>query len=163
MAKQPVVPTKPGVQFILWEDLVVIIDDGDGQPSDYEAIRRKFLEQRARFKAGAGCLTIVPVDAKPPSQPARKAMSAALENAPLRCLCWLVEGAGFQGAMVRAVITGLRVVGRFPYPTHVTGDLEEAVLWILPKMEGGTERIERAHEAVAAIRAQREANALLSS
>jgi hypothetical protein len=68
---ESVVPTQPGVQFILWEDVFVIIDDGDGQPSDYEALRRKFLEQGSRYKAGAGCLTIVPVDAKPPSQSAR--------------------------------------------------------------------------------------------
>ncbi len=162
MARQPVVPTRSGVQFILWEDIFVIVDNGDGHPSDYEALRRKFFEHGSRYEAGAGCLTIGPVDAKPPSQPVRKAMSAALENAPLRCFCWLVEGSGFQGAMVRAVITGLRIVGRFPYPTHIAGDLEEAILWILPKLEGGAERIERAHEAVAAIRAQRGANALLS-
>ncbi len=163
MAEQPVVVPQRGIQFIFWEDIFVIIDDGYGSPSDYEALRQKFLEQGSRYKAGAGCLTIVPANAKPPSSPpVRKAVSAALEDAPVRCICWLVEGSGFQGAMVRAVVTGLRVVGRFPYPTHIASDLDEAIRWILPRLEGGTDRIERAQDAVATIRAQRGAHSLLS-
>lgn len=143
------------VQFILWEDICVVIDDGGGIPSDYEAIERKFIEQGARFKEGIGCLAIIPVNAKPPPQPIRKAMSAALAGAPLRCCCWFVEGSGFQAAMVRAVITGLRLVSRPPYPTHIASDLEEAIRWILHKLPGGPERIDSARAAAATIQATR--------
>lgn len=159
MADQSVVPPHAGIQIILWEDIFVIIDDGEGNPSDYTRLRPMLVEQGSRYASGVGCLTIVPVDAKPPSQLVRKAVSDALEIAPLRCLCWLVEGSGFQGAMVRAVLTGLRVVGRFRYPTHIAGELEEAIRWILPKLANGAERVEKAHDAAAAIRAKRGAEA----
>jgi hypothetical protein len=144
-----------GVQFILWEDIFVVIDDGGGIPSDYLAIERKIIEQGVRFKEGIGCLAIIPVNARPPPQATRKAMTAAIEGAPLRCFCWFVEGSGFQAATVRAVITGLRLVSRPSYPTHVASDLEEAIRWILCALKGGDDRIESAPLAAATIRAKR--------
>jgi hypothetical protein len=102
-----------------------------------------------------GCLVIIPVDAKPPSEPVREAMKAALAVLRLRCLCWLVEGAGFQAAMVRGVLTGLRLVANRSYATHVSRDLEEALTWILPHLEGGSKRIEAVSRGAAIIRARR--------
>jgi hypothetical protein len=157
MTQPFVAPAPPWLKFILWEDIFVVIDDGAGRPADYEVLHGMLVEQSSRYTAGLACLTIIPVDAKPPSQAARKAMNAALETAPLRCLCWLVEGSGFQAAMVRAVLTGLRVLGRPPYATHIAGDLEQALRWLLSNLDGGSTRIERAHEAAETIRAKRAA------
>jgi hypothetical protein len=155
VTQRAVGPAQSSVQIILWEDIFVIIDDGSGLASDYEAIQRMVAEQSLRHTAGLGCLTIVPCNAKPPSQEVRKWLNVALETAPLRCICWVVEGAGFQAAMVRAVITGLRFVRHPPYPTHIAGDVDQALRWILPCLEGGAKRIDGALEAGEAIRAKR--------
>lgn len=162
MSEQAVPPAQSGIQIILWEDIFVIIDDGSGRPSDYEVLHRMLVEQGSRYKAGLGCLTIVPANAKPPSPAVRKAMKAALESAPLRCLCWFIEGSGFAAAMVHAVLTGLRFISRPPYPTHIASDLEEGLRWILPNLEGGSRRIESAHEAAKTIRAKRASGVLQS-
>jgi hypothetical protein len=143
------------VEIVQWEDVFVVIDDGGGRASDYVLAQRALAEHGSRYAAGVGCLVVIPAGAKPPSEPVRQAMKAALATLPLRCLCWLVEGAGFQAAMVRGVLTGLRVVGSRSYDTHVSGDLEEALTWMLPYLEGGSQRIEAVSRAAATIRAKR--------
>jgi len=153
---QAVAAARPCIRFIAWEDIFVVIDCGTGQPSDYDALRRMIIEQSSRYRAGLGCLVIIPADAKPPSEPVRNALNAALDSAPLRCLCWIVEGSGFQAAMVRAVITGLRFISHRPYPTYIAEDLEHALQWMLPYLAGGSDRMRRSREAAAAIRSDRE-------
>jgi hypothetical protein len=143
------------IQVISWEDVVVVIDDGGGKPSDYDLLRDLLARLGKEYPCGLGCLTVIPPDAKPPSEDARKALNAGLESANLRCICWLVEGSGFQGAMVRAVLTGLRFFVRAQYPRSIVTSLEEAILWMLPHLEGGAKRVHRMEEAVAAISAQR--------
>jgi hypothetical protein len=143
------------IQVITWEDIFVVIDDGGGKPSDYEVLREMILRQSAKHTQGLGCLTVIPPDAKPPSDEARKALSANLELANLRCICWLVEGSGFQGAMVRAVLSGLRFFVRCNYPRKIVTNLEEGIAWLIPHLENGLARTDRLVAAAAAIRAQR--------
>jgi hypothetical protein len=157
MSRPSVAPGQPGLQIILWEDIFVLIDDGDGQPSEYAALQLVLADQVTRYRGGVGCLTIVPASAKAPSREVRDAVNTALETAPLRCVCWFVEGTGFQGAMVRAVITGFRVLARPAYPTHVSVSLEEALEWMLPFLEGGAGRVARAPVAATNIRSRRAA------
>jgi hypothetical protein len=143
------------IQVITWEDIFVVVDDGGGKPSDYDILRDMILRQSAKHTQGLGCLTVIPPDARPPSDEARKALNGNLETANLRCICWLVEGSGFQGAMVRAVLTGLRFFVRCSYPRHIVTNLEEGVAWIIPHLENGAARMNRLPEAANAIRAQR--------
>jgi hypothetical protein len=155
---------EPALQVLQWEDVFVVIDDGRGRASDYDVLVRGVLaEQASRYAIGLGCLVIIPVDAKPPSEPVREAIKASLAVVPLRCLCWLVEGAGFHAAMVRGVLTGLRLVVSRPYDTHVSRDLEEALRWMLPHLVGGTKRIETVSRAAAAIRTRRSGTVLVGS
>jgi hypothetical protein len=143
------------IQVITWEDIFVVIDDGGGQPSDYDMLRGQLVRLGAQYPAGLGCLTVIPPDAKPPSDDARKALNANLELANLRCICWLVEGSGFQGAMVRAVLTGLRFFVRAQYPRSIVTSLEEAITWMLPYLEGGPKRVHHVEQAAEAISGQR--------
>jgi hypothetical protein len=143
------------IQVISWEDIFVVVDDGGGKPSDYEMLRELLERLGKEYPAGLGCLTVIPPDAKPPSEEARKALNANLEVARLRCICWLVEGSGFQGAMVRAVLTGLRFFVRAQYPRQIVTSLEEAMAWMFPHLEGGARRIDRMEQAVEAISEQR--------
>jgi hypothetical protein len=152
---EPFAPAALAIHVVQWEDVFVIVDDGTGRESDYALAQRMIAEHGSRYATGIGCLVIIPVDAKPPSEPVRKAMKAALEVVRLRCLCWLVEGAGFQAAMARGVLTGLRLVANRSYETHVSASLEEAFAWMLPHLEGRTNRIEAVSRATAAIRVSR--------
>jgi hypothetical protein len=152
---EPFATAELAIQIVQWEDVFVVIDDGMGRASDYVLARRMLAEQGSRYATGMGCLVIIPENAKPPSEPVREAMKATLALLRLRCLCWLVEGAGFQAAMVRGVLTGLRLVANRSYETHVSRDLEGALRWILPHLEGGTKRTEAVSRAAATIRARR--------
>jgi len=154
---EPFAPAELARRVFQWEDVFVLVDDGTARESDYALVQRMLAEQGARYATGIGCLVIIPVDAKPPSERIRKAMKAALAVVPLRCLCWLVEGAGFQAAMVRGVLTGLSLVANRSYETQVSRDLREALAWMLPHLAGRTNRIEAISRATAAIRASRAA------
>ena len=150
-------PSPPALNVILWKDVFVVIDNGKARASDYATLGQLVREQAARYPIGVGCLTIIPASATPPNDEVRRAMNEALGSLKdsLRCICWLVEGAGFQGAMVRAVLTGLRVFGRHPYPTHISNQIEDALSWIMTHLEGGSSRLAATPLAVATIRQQR--------
>ncbi len=138
MASQARIPNvSSAVQVILWQSIVVVIDNGRARPGDYAVLRTLVADQAGRLPGGMGCLAVIPPNAVPPTDDARQALNAALHGAKgsLRCMCWLVEGAGFQGAMVQAVITGLRLFTRRAYATHVSTELPDAVLWLLSNLE----------------------------
>jgi hypothetical protein len=142
----------------MWKDIFAVVSNGRLQPDEFDLLRRLIVEQAARFPAGVGCLTIVPKDASPPSDASRQALNAALGKVQgsLRCICWLVEGQGFQSAMVQAVLTGLRVAARqWPYPTNVCTNFDEALGWILLQLPGPQRRSNDLGEARKEILRQR--------
>lgn len=124
------------VQVIIWQDIVAVIDNGRARAGDYTVLRNLVTAQAAKFPGGIGCLAVIPQNAVPPGDEARQALNSALHGATgsLRCMCWLVEGAGFQAAMVQAIVTGLRLFARRAYPTHVSTSMPEAVRWILSSL-----------------------------
>src|SRR5947209_1528414 len=107
--------------FLTWRDVFTLIDTGRSAPADYDALGHRVVTEALQFPGGVGALIIIPPDATPPRDEARAAMNQLMHKLgrSLRCLCWMVEGSGFQGAMVRAVLTGLKTFGRFPYPCQV--------------------------------------------
>jgi hypothetical protein len=154
------------LEFVFWNDIVVIIDRGRTRASDYSGLEKLALDQASRYPFGIGVLTVIPPDAVPPSAEARNAISALLAHVGkgLRCLCWLVEGSGFQGAMVRAVLVGLKVFGRYPYATHVSTDLGEALTWMLEQLQGrGLARLGDVPAAERSIRQQRAKSTITTS
>jgi hypothetical protein len=86
---------------------------------------------------------IVPNDATPPSEEARKGIDKTIVETKdvLRCLCWLVEGKGFQAGMARAVLNGIRLFRRYPYPTNISVSLQQSLAWVLPHLAGGVARL----------------------
>jgi hypothetical protein len=152
-------PRIPSGQILAWKDIFAVVSNGRLQPEEFELLRQLVVAQAARFPAGIGCLTIVPRDATPPSDASRQALNAALGKVQgsLRCICWLVEGEGFQSAMVQAVLAGLRVAARqWPYPTHVCTSLDEAVGWILLHLPGPGRRSTDLEDARRELLRQRE-------
>jgi hypothetical protein len=123
---------------LLWRDIVAIIDDGRQSAPAYEALVRLAASLKTEHPRGYGMLIIIPKNARPPSDQARRAINEALAAASggLKCVCWLVEGKGFQAAMARAVLTGLRLFPRSAFETNVRSDMTEAVEWILRCIRG---------------------------
>jgi hypothetical protein len=123
---------------LLWRDIVAIIDDGKQSAPAYDALSRLAASLKAEHPRGYGALIIIPRNARPPSDQARRSINEALtaHAGGLKCICWLVEGKGFQAAMARAVLTGLRLFPRTAFQTNVKSDLTDAVEWILRCIRG---------------------------
>jgi hypothetical protein len=141
---------------MLWNDVVVVSDNGRAAISRYDAVSNVISKNALRY-GKVGILTIVPADASPPAEDVRSAMRAAMARVEdqIKCICWLVEATGFQGAMVRAVLTGLRALRKHPYPTHVTSEMGDALSWILRQLDGGPRRLAQVEASVTEIQTQR--------
>lgn len=136
-------PLTNKLHHVTWRDVFVLVDYGRAQPSDYAILGEIVVAEAALYPGGIGALTIVPRDATPPSEKARVAMNEVMRSLgpSIRCLCWLVEGEGFQGAMVRGVLTGVRMFGRLPYASHIATDMGEALEWIVRRLDGDDRRL----------------------
>jgi hypothetical protein len=155
---QRVRPGIPSGQILLWKDIFAVVSNGRLRPEEFELLRQLLVAQAEQFPTGIGCLTIVPKDATPPSDASRRALNAALGRVEgsMRAICWLVEGDGFQGAMVQAVVAGLRVAARqWPYATHVCTSLDEALAWLLLQLPRPGRRASDIAEARKALLHQR--------
>ncbi len=140
----------PPLNVAYWEDVFVLVDSGRAPQGHYVKAGALVREHAAKYPTGVGILTIVPGDAVPPPEPVRKTMNEVLRSIEpsIRCFTWLVEGHGFQGAMVRAVCNGMRIFGGHPYPTHVASGVADSLSWMLPHLENGHARLARVREAV---------------
>jgi len=128
---------RPPMPVVLWNDIFVLVDQGNAVAGDYPNLQRMVLEQGKKHPGGLGGLVIIPAAASPPPEEVRRAIRDVLNDVTpqLRCLCWLVEGAGFRAAAVRAALIGLGVFSRRRYATHVAIDMTDAVGWILKNLE----------------------------
>lgn len=127
---------------ILWRNIFVVVDNGKVPASQYSNLRQRVIAQASGFKEGVGGLVIIPENATPPPEDVRNAINDALKGLAdaLRCFCWVVEGSGFQGAMVRGVLNGIRMFSRHPYPTSITANLDDGLAWVLPRLGAGALR-----------------------
>jgi hypothetical protein len=135
-----------------------IIDDGRAQPEEYLEAEALILAKAAELPGGLGCMVIVPAGAKPPPDAQRKAIDGVLTrlSSHLRGLAWVVEGRGFGGAAVRAVLIGLSLYGRRPYPTQVSSSVDDALGWLLTKLgtDADQDAVEAASRRIAEARAE---------
>ena len=150
-------PAVPVSNVILWQDIFFAVDNGKVPVAAYDNFEQRISEQARQFPGGVGGLAIIPANATPPPEDVRKAINQALASLDhsLKSFCWLVEGSGFQAAMVRGVLTGLRMFGRRSYPTFITDSLGEALAWTLPHLAGGLGRLPQVTSVAAIIQKQR--------
>jgi hypothetical protein len=140
---------RPNSPIVAWSDIFAVFDDGSYLVSAYATLERQLSEQSRRFPRGLGCLVVIPAGAKRIQDDVRVEIERVLNAITVRCLCWAVLEKGFRGASIRATLTTLALVGRRrTYPTHVSGSLSDAVDWILPRLDGGTSRLQQASESL---------------
>lgn len=79
-----------------------------------------------------GMLTVVDADATMPSAEARNLGAAFLAKNSNRIVASAVvhEGSGFKAAAVRAVVTGLSMLARQPFPHKVFSEVQPAASWL---------------------------------
>jgi hypothetical protein len=149
--------------LFMWNDVIVVVDNGRATPAEYLKLGDDVLARAARYPRGIAGVVIVPPHAPPPSEKTRTAIKSVLERlgTALRSVCWCVEGGGFQGAMVRGVVIGLRLLARLPYATHVTTDLTEAIAWSVRQLDGADRRVPQAEEGARWVEQERRAHQLL--
>lgn len=143
----------PVIAFV-WRDIVVLCDDGRADAAAYAHLPNLAESVRRNFPYGIGVLIVIPRNAVPPTEDARRAINETLASVEqsIRCMCWLVEGSGFQGAMVRAVLTGMRFVSHTTYARHVSMDLEHALTWMCSQLERGSSALGKVELASTYIR-----------
>jgi hypothetical protein len=126
----------------LWRDILVIRDDGRAQAADYAGLLAIAERVQRAQPSGFGVLVIVPNSAVPPPDAARRAMRTTLYRVEksIRCMCWLIEGSGFQASMARAVLVSMRLLSHRPYERHISMDLQQALTWMLALLDRGSSR-----------------------
>jgi hypothetical protein len=114
-----------------WRNVVLLIWRRETTVEGVSAARRIYDELAAVCPGGVLLMTIVEEKAPAPSADARKDLARFLSNCSGRMILSAVvhEGAGFQAAMVRSVVTGLALVARLPYPHKVFATVAEAEAW----------------------------------
>jgi len=114
-------------QFVQWQDLFVLIDDG--AITRYDPIEVAICEQARTLDHGVALLCILPPEAKPPPDDIKRSVKSALTRlAPsLSCLAYVIEGTGFRGVAARATLVGMKIFSSRPYPIYVETSVQEAI------------------------------------
>ena len=122
------------VQFIQWQDLFVMVDNGSLPATQYVAFERTVRDQAKPYPGGVAILCILPPEARPPPDDVKRFVKSALTRlAPsMSCLGYVIEGTGFRGVTVRATLVGMKIFSSRPYPIYVEVSLVQA----LSKMTG---------------------------
>jgi hypothetical protein len=97
------------------------------------------LFRSADLPERVGMLTIIDEDATMPSSEARDIGAAFLAKNRGRIVASAVahEGSGFKAATVRAIVTGLSLLARQPFPHKVFPDAQQAASWLCEVKESG--------------------------
>jgi hypothetical protein len=153
------------VKVVVWRDILVLSDDGRSVVSDYDELFQIGHELHEQYPEGWGMLTVIPANAVPPSEEVRAAINDAIKrlSVTLTAATWVIEGTGFQGAMVRAVLAGLRFFTHATYARHVSSSFEESLQWLLSQLPGGEARLGDYDRALQAINARWQAQSRFQS
>lgn len=116
-------------QFIQWQDLFVLVDDGSVPAARYATLEGTIREQAKLYPAGVGILCILPPDARPPPDDVKRAVKSTLIRlAPtISCLGYVIEGTGFRGVAARAALVGMKIFSSRPYPIYVEISIPQAL------------------------------------
>lgn len=126
-------------QFIQWQDLFVLVDNGSIPISRYGPIEFAIREQALVFPQGVALLCVLPPDAKPPPDDVKRSVKSALMRlaVSLSSLAYVVEGTGFKGVAARAALIGMKIFSSRPYPIYVETSCRDALEKMVAHMADG--------------------------
>ena len=98
-------------------------------------------------------LTLIEAGAAPPSSEQRRRLAALWTtfSPVIQGISYALPGSGFGAATRRAVITGLQLLARSPFPVHVASELESAADWLCHRFPAPERTVERLVDAVRAL------------
>ena len=117
--------------MITWRNVTIAVFKRETTLGGVRTMQRVYDEQAAKFPDGVFMVTIVEEGAPMPVVEVRDALAKFLAGGAGRSKMSAVihEGVGFRAAAVRAVVTGLAMVAKTPYPHKVFGTLTDAARW----------------------------------
>ena len=126
-------------QFVQWQDLFAVVDDGAIPLGRYDLIEAAMKEQAKSVPTGIACLVILPPGARPPPDAVKARVKALLGGlAPnMSCLAYVIEGSGFKAVAARAALVGMKVFMSRPYPVYVETSMDAALRKVLPHLKKG--------------------------
>lgn len=126
-------------QYIVWEDLFALVDDGAISLARYEPIGRVMHERAKLFPQGIACFVILPPGANPPPDDVRRFLKEQLTIlAPsLSCLTYVIEGTGFKAVAARAALISMKIFASRPYPIYVETSIRDGLIKVLPHLTKG--------------------------
>jgi hypothetical protein len=126
-------------QFIRWQDLFTIVDDGSIPLARYGVIETAMGEHASQHPHGIACMVILPPDSRPPPDDVKRAVKVLLTRlAPqISCLAYVIEGSGFKAVAVRATLVGMKIFSSRPYPIYVETSLSDAICKVVPHLAMG--------------------------
>jgi len=101
---------------------------------------------------GTGALLVINSDCKPPSEEARTYIRMELAKSSMVAAAQVVEGTGFRGAAMRAVLSVLQLASRARYPMEIFSGVEEGAHWLSGELRTRLGRSPDASALVAAVR-----------
>lgn len=118
----------PG-QFIQWQDLFVLVDDGAIPVARYGPLEAAVRDQAKVYPGGVACLIILPPDAKPPPDDVKRTVKSLLLRlgSSISCLAYAIEGTGFKGVAARATLVSMKIFSSRRYPIYVETSVPQAL------------------------------------
>ena len=126
-------------QFILWQDLFVLVDDGTIPLARYEPIGFAMQERAKLFPQGIACFVILPPGTKPPPEDVKRFLKDQLTQmaSSLSCLSYIIEGTGFKAVAARAALISMKIFASRPYPIYVETSIRDGLTKVLPHLTRG--------------------------
>jgi hypothetical protein len=126
-------------QFIQWQDLFALVDDGSIPITRYATMESAIREQVKTYPQGIACLVILPPDARPPPDDIKRHVKSMLMrlSSAISCLAYVIEGTGFKGVAARATLVGMKIFSSRPYPIYVETSLQEAIGKVISHLANG--------------------------
>jgi hypothetical protein len=114
-----------------WRNVVILVWRRQTTVDGVRAAEKVYQHLSGLCPGGVILLTIVEESAPAPPADARRDLARWLASCSGRMILSAVvhEGAGFRGAMVRSVVTGLALVAKLPYPHKIFATVAEADAW----------------------------------
>lgn len=114
-----------------WEETFILVWWGAATMSRATEAADEMRAFAASHPGGIALFTVVTHGATPPDSHVRPVFSRAMRDASdrIRGSAYYVPIAGFKGAAVRSVITGLSLLAAESFPTTCHADLERAAAW----------------------------------
>jgi hypothetical protein len=153
-SQQPVVRYRDGAHCIAWVGNVELILSREAPTSQVMRTIVAELDSLAKVcREGTGALLIVNSDCPPPDEAARSYIRAELARSSMLAAVQVVEGTGFRGAAMRAVLSVLQLALRPPFPMHITGNLDEGARFLCDELKSRAKVAPNAAHLVHTVRA----------